>query len=243
MFYQPKGNKAKNILKHIEKSELAEINKRSTLKARENWFDLGERKFGAAAWIYVINDRYITFENKEPKVYMDCELFDIYFNDKATGRGYLAYLNSSIIALFSEIGGRTGLGQGALKTQVYEVQKFFVPKAELLNEENLESLETALDKMSARPIGSILEELGANSPAEVSFEKVKADRLELDKIVLRDILGLSEKEHLEVYQAVVDLVKSRLEKAKSVGKKSEKNGGNLGSAFAENFHEELTNGD
>lgn len=75
-----------------------------------------------------------------------------------------------------------------------------------------------------------------------SFGKVKADRLELDKIVLRDILGLSEKEHLEVYKAVVDLVKSRLEKAKSVGKKSKKNGGSLGGAFAENFVEDLKNG-
>ena len=55
----------------------------------------------------------------------------------------------------------------------------------------------------------VFQELGANSPTEVSFERVKADRLELDKIVLRDILGLSEKEHLEVYQAVIDLVKSR----------------------------------
>ena len=234
--------KNKNILKHIEKSETVGLNKRPTLKARDNWFDLGERRFGDAAWIYVINDRYITFENKEPKVYLDCELFDIYFNDKKTSRGYLAYLNSSIIALFSEIGGRTGLGQGALKTQVYEVQKFFVPNPKLLNNANLKSLETALDKMATRPIGSILEELGANSPEEVSFEKVKADRLELDKIVLRDILGLSEKEHLEVYRAVVDLVKSRLEKAKSVGKKSKKNEASLAGAFAENFVEDLKNG-
>jgi len=96
--------------------------------------------------------------------------------------------------------------------------------------------------MSLRPIGSILEELGANSPEEVSFEKVKADRLELDKIVLRDMLGLSEKEHLEVYRAVVDLVKSRLEKAKSVGKKSKTNEASLGGAFAENFIEDLKNG-
>lgn len=106
----------------------------------------------------------------------------------------------------------------------------------------MKSLVTALDKLAERQIGSILEELGANSPAEVSFEKVKADRLELDKIVLRDILGLSEKEHLEVYRAVVDLVKSRLEKAKSVGKKSKKKEGNLGGAFAENFSEDFFNG-
>ncbi len=130
-----------------------------------------------------------------------------------------------------------------MKTQVYEVQKFFVPKPELLSEKNLRGLETALDKLTERPIGSVLEELGAKSPEEVSFEKVKADRLELDKIVLRDILGLSENEHLEVYRAVVDLVKSRLEKAKSVGKKSKKNGGSLGGALSENLSDDFVNGD
>lgn len=47
---------------------------------------------------------------------------------------------------------------------------------------------------------------------------------------------------LGVYRAVVNLVKSRLEKAKSVGKKSKKKEGSLGNAFAENFVEDLKNG-
>ena len=88
---------------------------------------------------------------------------------------------------------------------------------------------------------SVFKEI-APSPAEVSFEKVRPDRLELDKIVLRDMLGLSEKEHLEVYRAVVDLVKSRLEKAKSVGKKSKKGEGSLGVALSENFSDDFDNG-
>jgi len=66
--------------------------------------------------------------------------------------------------------------------------------------------------------GSIFDELGASSPEEVSLDKVKPDRRELDKIVMGDILGLTDEEQLEVYQAVVDLVKSRIEKSKSVGK-------------------------
>jgi dihydrodipicolinate synthase/N-acetylneuraminate lyase len=37
-----------------------------------------------------------------------------------------------------------------------------------------------------------------------------------------EILGLTEEEQLEVYKAVVDLVKSRIEKAKSVEKKKKK---------------------
>jgi len=62
-------------------------------------------------------------------------------------------------------------------------------------------------------------ELGAYSPEEVSLDKVKPDRRELDKIIMGNILGLTDEEQLEVYRAVVDLVKSRIEKAKSTKKK------------------------
>ncbi len=102
-------------------------------------------------------------------------------------------------------------------------------------------MKQAFENLLKTSAESVFKEI-APTPEEVSFEKVKADRLELDKIVLRDILGLSETEHLEVYRAVVDLVKSRLEKAKSVGKKGKKNGGSLGSALAENLLDDFQNG-
>ena len=54
-----------------------------------------------------------------------------------------------------------------------------------------------------------------NSPEEVSLDKVKSDRRELDKIVMGEILGLSDGDQLEIYRAVIDLVKSRIEKANS----------------------------
>ena len=66
---------------------------------------------------------------------------------------------------------------------------------------------------------SIFSELGASSPEEVSLDKVKPDRRELDRIVMGEILGLTDDEQLEVYRAVVDLVKSRIERAKSFGKR------------------------
>lgn len=66
--------------------------------------------------------------------------------------------------------------------------------------------------------------------------------LELDKIVLHDILELSETEHSEVYQAVVDLVKSRLEKAKSVGEKASKKEGSLSVGLSENLMDDFCNG-
>lgn len=55
-----------------------------------------------------------------------------------------------------------------------------------------------------------------------SIKLNKSDRRALDRAVF-EILGLTEEEQLEVYKTVVDLVKSRVEKAKSVsGNKSKK---------------------
>jgi hypothetical protein len=47
------------------------------------------------------------------------------------------------------------------------------------------------------------------------LDKVLHDRRELDKVVF-EALGLTEKEQLEVYRAVVQLVKDRLSKASSL---------------------------
>ncbi len=63
-----------------------------------------------------------------------------------------------------------------------------------------------------------LKNFGALSSDSISIEKIKSDRRELDKVVMGEILGLTEEEQLEVYRAVVDLVKTRLERAKSLNK-------------------------
>lgn len=78
--------------------------------------------------------------------------------------------------------------------------------------------------MCQREVKSIFEELGlpkpnkdySNIPPEdVSLEKVLPDRRELYKVVF-EVLGLTEEEQLAVYRAVVELVKNRLVKARSV---------------------------
>ena len=63
----------------------------------------------------------------------------------------------------------------------------------------------------------------------------------MDKIVIQDILGLSEAEHLEIYRAVVDLVRSRLDKAKSVGKKGKNAEASLENALRESVDEDYWN--
>jgi len=86
-----------------------------------------------------------------------------------------------------------------------------------VTQEHTHALREKYADIRSRNPESIFSELGASSPAEVSLDKVKPDRRELDKLIMGDILGLSDEEQLEVYRAVIDLVKSRLDKAKSFG--------------------------
>jgi hypothetical protein len=54
-------------------------------------------------------------------------------------------------------------------------------------------------------VESIFKELGASTPVEISLDKIKPDRRELDKITMGEMLGLTDEEQLEVHRAVVYL--------------------------------------
>jgi hypothetical protein len=114
---------------------------------------------------------------------------------------------------------------GPVTMMVYEYLNLPLLTSKFLSFQNLHR------KLLTRPILSIFEELGFQKctqrncnhpehpyeyvkPEEVSFDRIMPDRRELDKIVF-EALGLTEEEQLEVYRAVLELVKNRLLKAKS----------------------------
>ncbi|MBT9145867.1 MAG: Modification methylase PaeR7I [candidate division WS2 bacterium] len=135
------------------------------------------------------------------------------------------FLNSTIQILQNEVIMLSPWGMGALSVNSNDVKQIKVTISLKFNRKLFEKLFT-------REIKSIFEELGFQKcstrncnhpvhpyeyikPEEVSFEKIIPDRREFDKIVF-EALGLTEEEQLEVYRAVVELVKNRLVKAKSV---------------------------
>jgi hypothetical protein len=79
-------------------------------------------------------------------------------------------------------------------------------------------------KLCRREIKTVFEEVSLPKPnkdfsnvdsRDVSLDKVLPDRRALDKVVF-EALRLTEAEQLEIYRAVVELVKNRLVKAGSV---------------------------
>lgn len=106
-------------------------------------------------------------------------------------------LNSTSVLLQKLLSGFASLGQGALKTAVYEVKNFEIIDPTVI------PLSEVADSFFQREIVSIRSEL--NMP----------DRCAIDNMIF-DILNLTQGERDAVYEAIVDLVEKRLSKAKSV---------------------------
>jgi hypothetical protein len=212
--------KGTNVLKYIEWGESRGFHLRPTCASRERWYDLGTRKPVNILFLRATEDRPAVYFSEEGLIH-DQTFYSIYVraNDK---KFIAAILNSTLINyFFREIisGAGIALGEGALWSAVYEVMNFPVLNPEKISKSQMKKLEEIFNKLSTCQINSIFKEIGATRSEEVSLDKVKPDRRELDKIIMGEILGLSEEEQLEVYRAVIDLVKTRIEKAKSTKKK------------------------
>lgn len=208
--------RATNILKYIQEGERKGFHTRPTCAARgDRWYDLGFQQPPDLVWFKAFNDRVLSPINLN-RISSSDRFYAIYLKDKKDSLKIAAVLNSTLSHLFVELWGRVNLGEGALDNMTYETASMFTIHPTFITKKAIKAL---TDSFAKRKIESIFGELSAQSPAEVSLEKIKPDRRELDKIVMGEILGLTEEEQLEVYRAVIDLVRSRLEKAKSFGKK------------------------
>ncbi len=115
----------------------------------------------------------------------------------------LALLNSTLSLLMLEQLGRKNMGEGVLCIYGPELSGQVLLHPRILRAEQATELESRYDVVATREIKKI-------------FEEVKMpDRRALDKVVF-DTLKLTRGEQDAVYEALVELVKKRAEKAGSV---------------------------
>ncbi|MDK2983601.1 MAG: hypothetical protein PWP19_1079 [Thermococcaceae archaeon] len=213
-----------HALEYIEWGESKGYHERPTTKTRELWWDLGIREFSIGVLIKAVNDTYK--HSKIPRgVLVDQRLYEL---QSSCGDIVIVLLNFTPVFMNRELIGRTNLGEGALDTAVYEIPQYLlIISPSSLEPHHVQRLFGAFQQMANREIKSIFEELGLPkpnkdfsniNPDDVSLDKVMPDRRELDRVIF-EALGLTEEEQLEVYRAVVELVKTRLVKAKTFSKK------------------------
>ena len=211
MCHKPKSElKRTKASEYIKWGERQGYHKRPTCRGRTRWWDLGEPKISQALCMMSYNDRHVFWMNDIALV--DARFYDIY-TDYSTQKLTIC-LNSSIAFLGVELNGRANLGQGALDFKVYEAENILVVIPDIIKEEQIKHI---IRTISARPIYSIFTELGfdPNKPIREQEPNPLPDRKVLDDIIF-DALGLTEEERKEVYWSVAELVKNRLEKARSV---------------------------
>ncbi|MEM5866622.1 MAG: N-6 DNA methylase [Candidatus Aenigmatarchaeota archaeon] len=227
-----------NVLKYIEWGEEQGFHKRPTCASRQRWYELTPIR-GDLLCMMSLNDRHVFWINKG--CYFDARLYGITIKKSEISAELLgAFLNSSITPIFVELWGRVNLGQGALDVKVYEYGQIPVIEISAIPESKRSAIIKSLNLLSQREIKSVFSEINAESPIEVKLEHVKPDRKELDEHFIKDLIILSLEEQLEIYKAIIDLVKTRLERAKTVEKRKKKKEVNIES-LANNIVSRLTN--
>jgi len=193
-----------NVLEYIKWGEKQRFHERPSCRGRARWYDFGEQK--SSDFIML---RFRDLRNWTPIILDDSYIVgDTVFVGSFYSRRFKkiggAILNSLFTSFISEIFGRVNLGDGLLTTYGPELSKFLLLKPELaLPYEN--ELTRAFDRLASRDVLSVLDEINMR------------DHQELDNVVFK-IIGLSDKEISEVYDATVAMVNNRISKANSIDK-------------------------
>lgn len=146
----------------------------------------------------------------------DANLVGVYpREDSFRNEEFVLSLNSTYNMLNMELLGVANLGEGAIKQNPTYIKKALIVHPRYLKghiEDN-----SFLYDICQREIVTIFDEVGIDPrrPIRDQDPDPRPDRKALDDIVF-DVLGLTEDERREVYWSVCELVKHRLDKAKSI---------------------------
>lgn len=185
-------------------------NKRSGPSKRSPWWKLPNQAKKGSEILFPRNyhERFAVFYNPSQII------SNRFFRFKAPKHSILIYLlNSTISYLMMEIYGKTNLGEGALELGKPELRLLPILDIEKMELENKFENNSLIN----RKMLSIFDECGINPlrPIREQTPNPLPDRAKVDSIIF-DELKLTEQERKEVYWAVCELVKQRLDKAKSL---------------------------
>ena len=178
-------------LEYIKWGESQGFDQRPSCRGRVHWWDLGKREIPALSFNYLISSTARTLFTRD-NCYTSDNFQEVHTDSDLT-LPLCASLNSSLFQLMVNMAGRSNFGGGLLKIQTYEVSELLCldPKTFAFKNEAMFT-STAWEML-----------------------KPSDDRLALDAIIF-NALDLTQGERDSVYEAVVNLVESRLRKAKSL---------------------------
>ena len=182
-------------LDYIKWGESQGFHRRPSCKGRARWWDLGERQMPLLVFNYLISSTARTLYAQDGCYTSDN--FQEVHTDSDLTLPLCASLNSSLFQLMVNMAGRSNFGGGLLKIQTYEVSEL----------------------LCVDPKTFAFEDAAIFTSTAWEMLDPSDDRRALDAIIF-DALDLTQGERDGVYEAVVNLVESRLRKARSLKGKS-----------------------
>ncbi len=187
------------------KSKPVPVPKRSTCASRDPWYNLtGLVNPGIAFWPMAQQYRHIIARNPGHLI-CNHNLFDLAPRrlSEQESVSLVPILNSTLVGLFKTFYGRFAGTEGNLKTEVVDVNLLEVPDPRGVAPHVARRLGEALDRMSRREVGRLVEEQLmdchtpdrarriADGPLELANELHQRDRQDLDDAVF-ELLGVTD---------------------------------------------------
>jgi len=168
-----------------------------TVSNRKAWWFLRATTHADAFWPKAFNTRFAVFANECNALALD-RLYELDIKEELDKQLTLALLNSTVLALATEVNGRVNLGEGALDNMAYEAETCLVPNPAAFTDKSRKKILSAFDKLKKRAVKPIAEEVK------------QTDRRALDEAVLT-ALGLDPDAYLkQIYAGLVEMVNERL---------------------------------
>ncbi len=205
----------REIRNYINFGESKGYHQRPSCTTRKHWYSVGY-DWKPAPFIFPskIGERFLVYVN-HLRLLEDKKLYGITPHKSiASSEQWAVVLNSSLLRLFMEITSRQLTGAQAIAdVDVTVVKNLQIPNPELLNKS---ACHAAIESFDQR-VESCFKEFGIDKsiPVHNQIPSIIAPRLVLDKLVF-SLLGLNSLEQTEIYLAIADIVKARLDKADSV---------------------------
>ena len=193
-----------NALEYIKWGEHQGFDDANLAGVKGLWWNLGTQELSDVILPISFNDRFFAIHN-DAKYEVHQRFATLRFDMKNRKHiiPVVTFLNSAVTALEAEVFGRRSLGQGALDFPPEDWKYVIVPSPESLGDEENRSLIKVWNDIKTR------------KPKSIQLEIKDAYKKNLDSIVF-DILALTQGERDAVYEAVIDLVEARLNKANSL---------------------------
>jgi SAM-dependent methyltransferase len=196
-----------SALEYIESGERAGYHRRPTCSNREPWYSVA-RGMKAAPLIFPskVGERWLVALNRA-RVFEDKKLYGVFSARGVSAWVLAALLNSTWARYCAEVTCRQMTGAQAIADiDVAVAEQILLPDPRTLSSGIKKKLEAAVVELSRRPVGSVFEEIK------------RTDRRRLDALTL-EAIGFNKRPEREsvlykLYEAVTELVRARLSKAK-----------------------------